>query len=202
MASRPTVASTNIPFGFTAEVQTCTTCGHTPVVATITRPVSDVVQNTRAAGIITIPAGIDPQYSLFSMTEFPSAALSSESTRAVDAQHTQGLVMQSGLAPGETLLLSKSTSQTEILHETVTAHDSHPVQTPTFESLSSSLISSVPTTASRESSVCCLFLVEELTDGVGPIANAVSSSAKEHSPVFGYKCMMAVGLILMKSLIG
>lgn len=40
MALTPTVASTDIPFGFTREVQTCTTCGPVPISATITYPIS------------------------------------------------------------------------------------------------------------------------------------------------------------------
>ncbi|KAF4467500.1 hypothetical protein FALBO_5637 [Fusarium albosuccineum] len=41
MTAPPTVAETDIPFGFTCDVQTCYTCGPTPITATITHPVSD-----------------------------------------------------------------------------------------------------------------------------------------------------------------
>ncbi|KAK1517340.1 hypothetical protein CPAR01_16204 [Colletotrichum paranaense] len=150
MPSKPTVTSADVPFGFTAEVQTCTTCGPTPVVAKITRPVSEVVQNVRASGVITIPAGIDPQYSLFSMADYPSAALPSESTRVTAAQDPQGLVLQSGPTPGETLPLRKDTSLTASLHGTVTAHESNPEQIPTLGSLNSGVVLPLPTTASRE----------------------------------------------------
>ncbi|RGP72157.1 hypothetical protein FLONG3_6880 [Fusarium longipes] len=39
--AKPTMDSHSIPFGFTCDVQTCTTCGSEPVVATITYPVKD-----------------------------------------------------------------------------------------------------------------------------------------------------------------
>ncbi|KAJ3520970.1 hypothetical protein NM208_g13499 [Fusarium decemcellulare] len=41
MTAPPKVASTDIPFGFTCDVQTCYTCGPTPITATITHLVSD-----------------------------------------------------------------------------------------------------------------------------------------------------------------
>ncbi|KAK1725523.1 uncharacterized protein BDZ83DRAFT_791892 [Colletotrichum acutatum] len=172
MPSKPTVTSTGVPFGFTAEVQTCTTCGPTPVVATITRPVSEVAQDVRASGVITIPAGIDPQYSLFSMTDFPSAALPSESTRVTAAQNPQGLVLQSGSAPGETLPLSKDTSLTASLHGAVTAHESNPEQAPTMGLLDLSVMPSLPATTSL------------------PITNTVSGSLKQYGPSAIYKFIL------------
>ncbi|UQC87172.1 uncharacterized protein CLUP02_12673 [Colletotrichum lupini] len=184
MPSKPTVTSADVPFGFTAEVQTCTTCGPTPVVATITRPVSEVVQDVRASGVITIPAGIDPQYSLFSMTDFPSAALPSESTRVTAAQDPQGLVLQSGSAPDETLPLRKDTSLTASLHGTVTAHESNPDQIPTLGSLNSGVVLPLPTTASL------------------PITNTVSGSTRQYGPAASYKCVIAAGLVLMTALMG
>ncbi|KXH26605.1 hypothetical protein CSIM01_02906 [Colletotrichum simmondsii] len=184
MPSKPTVTSTDVPFGFTTEVQTCTTCGPTPVVATITHPVSVVVQDVRASGVITIPAGIDPQYSLFSMADFPSAALPSESTRVTAAQNPQGLILQSGSAPGETLPLSKDTSLTASLHGTATAHESNPEQIPTLGSLNSGAVSPLSTTASL------------------PITNTVSGSTRQYGPAASYKCVIAAGLVLMTALMG
>ncbi|KAI3528892.1 hypothetical protein CABS01_05388 [Colletotrichum abscissum] len=178
MPSKPTVTSADVPFGFTAEVQTCATCGPTPVVATITRPVSEVVQDVRASAVITIPAGIDPQYSLFSMTDFPSAASPSEPTRVTAAQDPQGLVLQSGSAPGETLPLRKDTSLTASLHGTVTAHESNPEQIPTLGSLNSGVVLPLPTTAS------------------------LSGSARQYGPAASYKCVVAAGLVLMTALMG
>ncbi|KAF4341313.1 hypothetical protein FBEOM_4786 [Fusarium beomiforme] len=41
MEAKPTVHDQSLPFGFTCDVQTCTTCGPEPVTATITYPISD-----------------------------------------------------------------------------------------------------------------------------------------------------------------
>ncbi|KAI1015458.1 hypothetical protein LB504_010920 [Fusarium proliferatum] len=40
MEAQPTIESQSIPFGFTCNVQTCTTCGPEPITATITYPVN------------------------------------------------------------------------------------------------------------------------------------------------------------------
>ncbi|RBA14496.1 hypothetical protein FPRO05_03288 [Fusarium proliferatum] len=40
MEAQPTIESQSIPFGFTCDVQTCTTCGPEPITATITYPVN------------------------------------------------------------------------------------------------------------------------------------------------------------------
>jgi hypothetical protein len=41
MTAKPTLAPTDLPFGFTCDVQTCTTCGPEPITATITYPLTD-----------------------------------------------------------------------------------------------------------------------------------------------------------------
>ncbi|KAJ0164783.1 hypothetical protein CTA2_190 [Colletotrichum tanaceti] len=41
VAAKPTIPSADVPLGFTKDVQTCTTCGPTPITATITRPVTE-----------------------------------------------------------------------------------------------------------------------------------------------------------------
>ncbi|RGP61589.1 hypothetical protein FSPOR_9915 [Fusarium sporotrichioides] len=41
MKDKPAIDSHSIPFGFTCDVQTCTTCGPEPITATITYPVKD-----------------------------------------------------------------------------------------------------------------------------------------------------------------
>ncbi|KAF4961689.1 hypothetical protein FGADI_52 [Fusarium gaditjirri] len=41
MEAKPTKHEHDLPYGFTCDVQTCTTCGPEPVTATITYPVSD-----------------------------------------------------------------------------------------------------------------------------------------------------------------
>ncbi|KAF9761501.1 hypothetical protein IL306_003798 [Fusarium sp. DS 682] len=41
MEAKPTMHEHSLPFGFTCDVQTCTTCGPEPVTATITYPISD-----------------------------------------------------------------------------------------------------------------------------------------------------------------
>ncbi|KAI9147445.1 Geranylgeranyl pyrophosphate synthase [Paramyrothecium foliicola] len=46
IASKPSILNTDIPCGFTKEVKTCTTCGHEPITATITCPITDVAQPT------------------------------------------------------------------------------------------------------------------------------------------------------------
>ncbi|CCF35548.1 hypothetical protein CH063_07303 [Colletotrichum higginsianum] len=49
VAAKPTIPSADIPLGFTKEVQTCTTCGPTPITATITRPITEP-QGTPVSG--------------------------------------------------------------------------------------------------------------------------------------------------------
>ncbi|KAK2739335.1 hypothetical protein CKAH01_07285 [Colletotrichum kahawae] len=55
--AKPTVASLPVPLGFTAEVQTCTTCGNKPVTATITYPVPDAAYITGISGPFPAPPG-------------------------------------------------------------------------------------------------------------------------------------------------
>ncbi|KAF4840152.1 hypothetical protein CGCSCA4_v010635 [Colletotrichum siamense] len=55
--AKPTVASLSVPLGFTAEVQTCTTCGDRPVTATITYPVPDAAYITGISGPFPAPLG-------------------------------------------------------------------------------------------------------------------------------------------------
>ncbi|RKL47181.1 hypothetical protein BFJ72_g2172 [Fusarium proliferatum] len=45
MEAKPTKNEHDLPYGFTCEVQTCTTCGPEPVTATITHPVSGHYMN-------------------------------------------------------------------------------------------------------------------------------------------------------------
>ncbi|KAK6223062.1 hypothetical protein QIS74_03907 [Colletotrichum tabaci] len=47
--AKPTIPSADVPLGFTKEVQTCTTCGPTPITATITRPITEP-QGTPVSG--------------------------------------------------------------------------------------------------------------------------------------------------------
>ncbi|WQF85891.1 hypothetical protein CDEST_10905 [Colletotrichum destructivum] len=49
VAAKPTIPSADVPLGFTKEVQTCTTCGPTPITATITRPITEP-QGTPVSG--------------------------------------------------------------------------------------------------------------------------------------------------------
>ncbi|KAL0941499.1 uncharacterized protein CTRU02_204262 [Colletotrichum truncatum] len=60
VSAKPTVASTDVPFGFTADVQTCTTCGDKPITATITRPMSDVAYITGLSEPFPAPIGAKP----------------------------------------------------------------------------------------------------------------------------------------------
>ncbi|EQB58102.1 hypothetical protein CGLO_01697 [Colletotrichum gloeosporioides Cg-14] len=55
--AKPTVVSLSVPLGFTAEVQTCTTCGDKPVTATITYPVPDAAYITGISGPFPAPPG-------------------------------------------------------------------------------------------------------------------------------------------------
>ncbi|KAF5502671.1 hypothetical protein CGCA056_v014307 [Colletotrichum aenigma] len=57
VAAKPTVASLSVPLGFTAEIQTCTTCGDKPVTATITYPVPDAAYITGISGPFPAPPG-------------------------------------------------------------------------------------------------------------------------------------------------
>ncbi|KAK1565962.1 uncharacterized protein LY79DRAFT_663967 [Colletotrichum navitas] len=52
MLAIPTILSAKFPLGFTRDVQTCYTCGQTPIIATVTHPIT----KPQATPII-IPAG-------------------------------------------------------------------------------------------------------------------------------------------------
>ncbi|GKT45916.1 uncharacterized protein ColSpa_06097 [Colletotrichum spaethianum] len=46
VAVKPTIPSMDVPLGFTSGIEVCTTCGPTPVTATITRPITGVSWGT------------------------------------------------------------------------------------------------------------------------------------------------------------
>lgn len=46
VAAKPTIPAADVPLGFTRDVEVCTTCGPTPVTATITRPIEGATQGT------------------------------------------------------------------------------------------------------------------------------------------------------------
>nr|CEG05416.1 unnamed protein product [Fusarium clavum] len=60
MEAKPTMDSHSIPFGFTCDVQTCTTCGPEPVTATITYPVTDRPYDNNVAHPTAMPPAGKP----------------------------------------------------------------------------------------------------------------------------------------------
>ncbi|KAF5633559.1 hypothetical protein F25303_9081 [Fusarium sp. NRRL 25303] len=56
MEAQPTIGSQSIPFGFTCDVRTCTTCGSEPMTATITYPVNGHPYINGGAGPTPMPA--------------------------------------------------------------------------------------------------------------------------------------------------
>ncbi|GJC78268.1 hypothetical protein ColLi_01106 [Colletotrichum liriopes] len=54
VAAKSIIPSTDVPLGFTWDVETCTTCGPTPVTATITRPITG---DSRGAAASSSPSG-------------------------------------------------------------------------------------------------------------------------------------------------
>ncbi|KAJ4123102.1 hypothetical protein NW768_010096 [Fusarium equiseti] len=60
MEAKPTMDSHSIPFGFTCDVQTCTTCGPEPVTATITYPVTDRPYDNHVAHPTAMPPAGKP----------------------------------------------------------------------------------------------------------------------------------------------
>ncbi|RBR24651.1 uncharacterized protein FIESC28_02584 [Fusarium coffeatum] len=60
MEAKPTMDSQSIPFGFTCDVQTCTTCGPEPVTATITHPVTNRPYDNNVAHPTAMPPAGKP----------------------------------------------------------------------------------------------------------------------------------------------
>ncbi|KAI1055329.1 hypothetical protein LB506_011511 [Fusarium annulatum] len=56
MEAQPTIESQSIPFGFTCDMQTCTTCGPEPITATITYPVNGHPYINGGARLTLMPA--------------------------------------------------------------------------------------------------------------------------------------------------
>ncbi|KAE9568562.1 hypothetical protein CGCF415_v008772 [Colletotrichum fructicola] len=105
--AKPTVASLSVPLGFTAEVQTCTTCGDKPVTATITYPVPDAAYITGISGPFPAPPGAK-SYEINmsgSLGASPSqdgddAGAGFASTVAPTAAPTLETIAESNLTPG------------------------------------------------------------------------------------------------------
>lgn len=60
MTAKPTLAPTDLPFGFTCDVQTCTTCGLEPITATITYPLTERLYINRVPAPTGISGGSEP----------------------------------------------------------------------------------------------------------------------------------------------
>ncbi|KAH7231963.1 hypothetical protein B0J15DRAFT_363560, partial [Fusarium solani] len=60
MSAKPTLAPTDLPFGFTCDVQTCTTCGPEPITATITYPLTDRLYINKVPAPTGVPGGSEP----------------------------------------------------------------------------------------------------------------------------------------------
>ncbi|KAI8713804.1 hypothetical protein NCS52_01226200 [Fusarium sp. LHS14.1] len=60
MTAKPTLAPTDLPFGFTCDVQTCTTCGPEPITATITYPLTERLYINKVPAPTGVPAGSGP----------------------------------------------------------------------------------------------------------------------------------------------
>ncbi|KAI8655420.1 hypothetical protein NCS55_01194000 [Fusarium keratoplasticum] len=60
MTAKPTLAPTDLPFGFTCDVQTCTTCGLEPITATITYPLTERLYINKVPAQTGVPAAKKP----------------------------------------------------------------------------------------------------------------------------------------------
>ncbi|EEU33707.1 uncharacterized protein NECHADRAFT_56209, partial [Fusarium vanettenii 77-13-4] len=60
LTAKPTLAPTDLPFGFTCDVQTCTTCGPEPITATITYPLTERLYINKVPAPTGVPAGSGP----------------------------------------------------------------------------------------------------------------------------------------------
>ena len=58
MSEKPIVTATALPFGFTREVQACTTCGPDHVTATVTRPISNLADINGGSHPSSPPLGV------------------------------------------------------------------------------------------------------------------------------------------------
>lgn len=60
MTAKPTLAETGLPFGFTCDVQTCTSCGPEPITATITYPLTDRLYINKVPAPTGVPGDSEP----------------------------------------------------------------------------------------------------------------------------------------------
>ncbi|KAI8654557.1 hypothetical protein NCS57_01202200 [Fusarium keratoplasticum] len=60
MTAKPTLAPTDLPFGFTCDVQTCTTCGPEPITATITYPLTERLYINKMPAPTGVPGAKKP----------------------------------------------------------------------------------------------------------------------------------------------
>ncbi|RSM18522.1 hypothetical protein CDV31_002658 [Fusarium ambrosium] len=60
MTAKPTLAPTDLPFGFTCDVQTCTWCGPEPITATITYPLTERLYVNKVPAPTGVPGGSGP----------------------------------------------------------------------------------------------------------------------------------------------
>ncbi|KAM6516563.1 hypothetical protein FALCPG4_014745 [Fusarium falciforme] len=60
MTAKPTLAPTDLPFGFTCDVQTCTTCGPEPITATITYPLTERLYINKVPAPTGVPGAKKP----------------------------------------------------------------------------------------------------------------------------------------------
>ncbi|RSL44929.1 hypothetical protein CEP54_014484 [Fusarium duplospermum] len=60
MTAKPTLGPTDLPFGFTCDVQTCTSCGPEPITATITYPLTDRLYVNKVPAPTGVHGGSEP----------------------------------------------------------------------------------------------------------------------------------------------
>ncbi|KAM0561352.1 hypothetical protein ACHAPJ_003231 [Fusarium lateritium] len=100
LASKPTMPSASLPFGFTCDVQTCNSCGPEPITATITYPVTDRPYINAVSYPTQKPVAAEPQKGSQGSDGYAKGEEGSESEDGY-AKGDEGSESQDGHAKGE-----------------------------------------------------------------------------------------------------